>query len=698
MPSATGEPYRTIARAASSWASNHSPHEYSGRVGGFNVVRGGSEMTKDDAVPLRIIGPHPLAKDGNGRLLSRIGTIFPATATLVTLPGIHATQRLAYVDLLDQERVKADRGPLTAQERAAEWANAVDLIMEDDAILIRPDPDNMALAFEADELLTHLCSARQVRFLYVRHPKVYEAIKQRGENWRITPLPQTPTDMVRMIANSRIGIGGREIYYYNKATGTRILTFHEFANLADYPEAERRQLLAEIQRFATGINRLGNPEIAFFQADKSFSKHDFLGHDFPGLEAAQLAHVYAALRDKFHGAVTQGLRQDDPTYVEWRNRMFAALIAERDEVVPEEAYLGLSSEFYMQIEWLPGARFEGGELILNPNTFVVRAAGQRRELRSQQVLGFIFNFIREFGDLEYVNVGRVAESLSLRRVIRGRRDVFLAEIKPRGAPKPVVKVIRMQKFGVAERLDKGQDLLQAMLDSEEYTDYILDRRLACRQLGMNILQRLTVGKIEEIYTGTSSAYQGRTIWSPYFERDYIAGVATDKVPHHRLKTETFALRLAELLGRAAAPNLIVGRRDLEDGPVVFDDGDEVILEDDNGLPREVLVVDQLGTFTDYKSELAVFADAYAKPLRKRWTLVVHPADFAAAYLQAFYERFTEIQQEYRRRRQAFDNLFAHRPWNEAGSFAYRWYRVLQRLDATDPRQLTDAIRQQVDAQ
>ncbi|MCY2995855.1 MAG: hypothetical protein NTY19_49600 [Planctomycetota bacterium] len=644
----------------------------------------------------RIIGSHPLAKDANGRLLSRIGTIFPYTRTLITLPGIHATQRLAYLDTLDEERIRKGQLPLSEQERAAEWANAVDLIMEDNTILIRPDPDNMALAFQADEILTQFSSTRQVRFLYARNEKVHEAVKRRGECWRITPLPKSTDEMIRMICSSRIGIGGRQIYYYNNSTGTRFLTCHEFSRLAEWPESERRQMLYEIQQHSARTNRFGNPEVAFFLADKSFSKRDFAACDFLDADKAQLEAAYAVLREKFFCSVPMGLRQDDVSFVEWRNRMFVKLIAERDEMVPEETFLGLSSEFFMQIEWLPGGRCEHGEFILDP-IFGNRSDRQPRDpLCDDKVLGFIFNFIREYGDLEYVNVGRVVESLSRSRILRGRRDVFLAEIKPCDSQQEIVKVIRMQKYGVAERLNEGKDLLQAMLDTEEYTDYVLDRRLACRQLGMNILPRLVAGKLEEIYAGTCAECRGRTIWSPFFERDYIRGVATDKVPNHRYKNDAFALRLARLLGLAAAPNMIVGRRDLN-GPVVFDDGDEVLIEDQTGLPTEILVVDQMGTFTDYTSELASFAVDYARPVRKRLSLVSRPAEFAAAYLQAFCAQFCKIQQDYRSRQRAFDNLFAHRTWNEAGSLAYRWNRILKRLDETNPQALTELIRQQIDA-
>ena len=58
----------------------------------------------------RIIGEHPLAKDASGKLKSRIATVFPYGNTIVTLPGIHATQRMAYVDLLARQRLEHGLG------------------------------------------------------------------------------------------------------------------------------------------------------------------------------------------------------------------------------------------------------------------------------------------------------------------------------------------------------------------------------------------------------------------------------------------------------------------------------------------------------------------------------------------------------------------------------------------------------------
>ncbi|MGQ9575465.1 MAG: hypothetical protein ACUVUC_09110 [Thermoguttaceae bacterium] len=644
-----------------------------------------------------VIGPHPLAKDERGRLKTRIGTVFPYDNTVVTLSGIHAAQREAYLDLLDQARCQRGEGPMSPEQRKAEWHKAVDLIMEEDKILIRPDPDNMELAFAADEVLSELVPTRQVRFLNVLNQKVRDAIKRRGQCWRITPMPKSPREMRQMIAGSRIGISGQEIYYFNNATGTRLLTCEEFARLGALEPEALRQHLIEIQEFSARYNRLGNPEIDFFLAGGALSREDFACYDFARMGPEELQEVHRALAAKFREAVPPELRRDDPHDLEWRNRMFSALIPPQEEVVSEETMLRLSSEFFMQIEWLPGARIEQGEVILDPcfqEPHPSSAADQEEDLWGQKARGFIFNFIREFGDLEYINVGRVIGSLSRRRESRGRREVYIAEIKQRDNPEEIVKIIRMQKWGVREHLDQNKSLLQAMMESEEYTEYVLDRRLACRQLGMNITARVTSWKLSETYYGPQWEYRGITINSPYFERDYVRGIATDKIPSARFENPEYAIRFASLLGRAAAPNMIVGRCDFE-GKVVFDDGDEVVREDASGLPVEIIVSDQMGTFNDYTRRLEHFARAYADPVNRRLPLVCCPREFATAYLEGFQQRFRSIQQEYFRRKRAFDTLFGHRRWDPKGSFRYRWEQVLKRLQETNPETLTEAIRRHV---
>ncbi|MCD4727361.1 MAG: hypothetical protein K8R46_06860, partial [Pirellulales bacterium] len=607
----------------------------------------------------RIIGEHPLAKDQNGKLKSRIATAFPSGNTIVTIPGIHATQRMAYVDSLIRQRQEDGLGPMSREEESAEWRNSVDLIMEDDAILIRPDPGDMPLCFRADELLQQLVPKHLVKFLLVRNPQVRSAIKWRGECWRISPLPKTPDEIKHLIAASRIAIHGNELYYYSKTTGTRLLTYESFAQLGRMGESALRRHLAEIREFSAGVNRQGNREIDFFMADKGFSKDDLAPHDFETLDGETLKEVYETLRRKYCESVPPEFRCDKLENLEWRNRVYAALIGEDDKTASEEALLGLSSEFFMQIEWLPGGRIEEGELILDSAFDTAEEPGnaELRRLCDDKCRGFILNFVREHGNLEYVNIGRIVRPLSLRDEAPGRRDVYITQIKQRGIRDEILRIIRMQKWGIREHLDDDKKLLDAIIQSEEYTEYTLDRRLGCRQLGMILPAHTTANRISERYLGPRRDMLDIVIRSPYFERDYVRGTATDKIPSEKMAAPAFASRFARLLGRAAASNMIVGRYDDSRGYVVFDDGDEIVIEDENGLPVKIVVADQTGTFVAYSVELEHFAREYAQPVNRRLSLVPDGDEFAALYVDAFVARFSKIQLEYHKRKRAFDTLF-----------------------------------------
>ncbi len=644
---------------------------------------------------ITILGEPPFAKNARGKLKSRIGTIFPRARTLVTLPGIHAMQRRQYLDLLNQKRNKSGLESLDKEQEHLEWNNAVDLIFDENAILIRADPENMSLAFEADDLLQILVPKQRINFLGLLNEKIRDAIKKRGELWRITPLPKSHEDMEKMIRESRIGLGGPEIYYYSKTTGVRYLTCQEFSGLADLGDSTLRVQLLEIQESSAQFNAHGSPEVDFFAADHSFPKADFASQDFRNMPPGLLRKSFESFKERFSRAVKPELRWDDVKQAEWRNGMVAALLGKTDETVSEATLLGLSPEFFMQIEWLPGGCIEEGELVLD--SIPEKVASSNDELScpwdDEKPQKFIFNFVREYGNLEYVNIGRVIGSLSRRPAFFGRRGVYVAVLKHRESDREIVSIIRMQKYGIREYLKEGNSLLDAVLRSEGYTEYILDRRLGCRQLGMNLPARVTARKISE----RCISREGREflIWSPYFERDYIRGIATDKVPLCRFENEEFALKFAGLLGRTAAPNAIVGRCYLKGRPL-FDDGDEVLIEDERNMPIDIVVADHTGTFNDYLGELKYFAAEYAGPINRRAAHLDDPRKFTDIYLEAFIERFSRIQEDYRRHRKAFDTLFKHCPRDEGGSFAYRWEKVLARLDATDPQDLAREIRNQVE--
>jgi hypothetical protein len=644
-------------------------------------------MTSD----LTTLGDPLFERSLSGKLRSRIATVFPHHHTIVTLPGIHATQRRALVDLLNERRRADGAAPLSEAEETEVWNDAVDLILEGDTVQIRPDPGNMPLAFLADDLLQRRISKRRIKFLNVLNEKVRNAVKRRGECWRIASLPMSADEMKERIAAFRIGIRGREVFYYNSTTGTRFLTCQELVRLASLSDDQLRQQLQEIRELAASWNPHCNPEIAFFMADDSFHVSAMTQLDFQTLSPEGLRAAYEDLCRRFRDAVPPEFRQDDPENPVWRNRMFSALIAESDEAVSEETLLGLSPEFFMQIHWLPGGRVDDGEMMFD-EVFEERPGDpQRAAACDERAREFLYNLVREYDDLEYVNLGRVVNSLARHPESAGRRDVYIAAIKQRDCPRETVSIIRMQKWGVREHLKHGEPLEKAMLRSAEYTEFVLDRRMGCRHLGMNIPFKVTTRKICERYFGPRAGPEGLTIWSPYFERAYIHGMATDKVPRQRFAEEGFAIPFARLLGAAAAPNLIVGRCDSH-GNVLFDDGEEVLVEDDGGLPMEIVVAGVVGTFHDFSNELTVSAPLYAGPVYRRLEHLANPEEFARVYLEAFVERFLAIQVKYRSRRGNFGTMFKNRPYDPGGSFAYRWDQVLKRLDRSDPRELAELVR------
>jgi hypothetical protein len=611
-------------------------------------------------------------------------------------PGVHAWQRVNFIDRVNTQRATAALPLLIPEEEQALAADSVDLIFEADHILIRPDPERMELAFAADDLLQTMVSKRRVKFLSVSDSRVREAIKRRGEYWRLSSIPKSRETRQRLVLGSKVRILGLPIYFYNQLTGTRWLTCAEFAQLGTLDPASLARHLQEIAEHSNRHNRLGRLELDFFAADPHcFGARDMAGKLFEEMPHERVLAEFADLKARFQAAVPQPLRKDDPGNKSWSERMVLTLFLEGNEAETEQLLSGLSPEFFLQIEWLAGGRFEGGEFLLDPvfeEALCHPEDAELQRLSDARAKDIIFNFIRDYGDLEYINLGRVPESLSLDRPqTEGRRGVFIAEFKAQGEPLELRRFLRLQKWGVWEHLDEGKGLLQAIQESDEYTDYWLDRRLGCRQLGMNLCRRFFMRRLTEAYRGENDLFYGQTIRSTYFEREYLSGIATDKLPLERYSRPGYALKLATLIGQAAAAGIIVGRS-FDSARPAFDDGDEIVREGDDGLPSEVLVGDHSGAFTEYRKPLVAFAADYARPVNLREAVVPDPCAFAQAYLAAFRSHFLHTQGDYRKRRRAFDTLFKHCRYDTGGSFAYRWERVLGRLDQTDCDQLLEAIR------
>jgi hypothetical protein len=642
---------------------------------------------------LTILGEHPLKCDEKGKLVSRIGTLFVANKVLVTLPRMtHAMQRLYYQEQINLKRTKQGDSPISELDMMEVWENAVDLIMDDQAVLIRPDSSRMDLAFLADELLQTIISKPSIRFLHARCVAVQQAIRARGEYWRISPRPQEDTEIIASIERSKIAIAGLPIYYYSPSTGTRYLTLQEFCKLGTLSFEQLRQHLTEIQSYSAKRNRLHNHEVSFFGANASFNSTSFQPYDFTTADAAQLRSWHVELIQNFEAAVDASLRRDDVKNAIWRNRLFACLTDERNETLSEVLVSGLTEEFFRQIQWLPGGNIQnGGEWVFDSIFDEFKDRPQDEVLKrivEIRVKGFIFNYIREFAQLEYINIGRLLPGLRNRHE-KGTHQAYIVEVKSLASEKPDLRIIRMQRWGIKEHLAEHHDLLRAIMEAQDYTEYTLDRRLGCWELGMPVPSRLVTRMIPEEYVWQGTKGVSR-IWATYYERDFIDGLATDKIPQDRMKEPAYALSIAKLLGSAAASNMVVGRVNSA-GSVVFDNGDEIVLMDKSGRPNQILAADHAGTFSDYLSPLEKFAEDYAEPVLKRASGVFDPAAFARAYLDAMEQRLLQMQKDYLRAPHIFDKLFQHSKQGPE-TFSHRWSRVLERMKSTDAHQLVRTIR------
>ena len=649
---------------------------------------------------MRIVGDRIFAKDAEGRLLSRIGTIFFRTPGLVTKKGAHAMQRLMWIDEINAARTAAGKPPMTLTEEEAEIAESVDLVFADDAVLIRPNPDRMDLAFRADEELQKLVSKRVIRFLNTSSAKVRAALRERGENWRMARQPISQEDMADLINTSKVPMCEKPIYYYNRLTGTRFITASGYNEVKNLPTDAFRRQIEEIVGGLGKRNRVGHPEVDIFPPSTPIDiKNTFKALKPAEMDDAALRAACEKLALDWRMTLPAELRDETADNFDWRNAMCHQLTQGPNETNAEEQELiaGISPEFYRQIEWLPGARIVNGEVIFD-EIYDEAARTQDPELLAMcdsRVKSFLFNMTRLFGKVVYINIGRIANSLARKPGEQHHRgNVYIMQYLEETMSAPKVLMIRLQKWGVAERLDEGKDLLQAILETDEYSDYILDRRLMCRQLGMDLPWRLGYGHFAEKYRGKNQ-YNGIAVRTPYFARAYVTGIASDKVPLAKYRNPAFAHRFAEQMGDAAAVDMIVGRRSSVTNEILFDTSYEVVRLGDDGLPRKIKVTDHAGSFVNYEQPFEEYVALYAQPVTRRKAYVADYDGFAAAYVDGFRRKLIEVQASYRSHRKAFDDLFADRPYDTNGSGAYRWAKTLQRLDACEPDRVVNLLKEAI---
>ena len=649
---------------------------------------------------MKIVGDRIFAKDAEGKPLSRIGTIFFKTPGLVTKKGVHAMQRLMWIEEINAERTKAGQPAMTMSEEDAEMSESVDLIFTEDLVLIRPNPDRMDLAFRADMELQKLVSKRVIRFLNTSSAKVRTALRERGENWRMARQPISQDDMADLIAASKVPVGEKPIYYYNRLTGTRYITASGYNEVKNLPADAFRRQIEEIVAGLNKRNRLGRPEVDIFPPSTPIEiKKTFKDLKPAAMDEAALKAACERLALDWRMTLPAELRDETTVNFEWRNEMCHLLTQGLNETNADEQELiaGISPEFYRQIEWLPGARVENGEVVFD-EIYDEAARTQEPELLAMcdnRVKSFLFNTARLFGAVDYINIGRIASSLSRKPVEGNRRgNVYIMQFREKGSDRDKVMMIRLQKWGVAEHLDEGKDLLQSIVEADEYSDYILDRRLMCRQLGMNLPKRIGYGHFTEKYRGTNQ-YNGVAVRTSYFVRGYVTGVASDKVPLAKYRNPAFAQAFAFLLGEAAAIDMVVGRRSSVTKELLFDKNYEIVKLNAEGIPCEIAVTDHAGSFVNYEHDFEDYVAQYAVAVTRRKPYVSEYVNFAAAYVEGFRRKLEAVRSAYLSRKNAFDELFIDRPYDTNGSGAYRWAKALRRLANCEPERVAAILKEAI---
>ncbi len=653
--------------------------------------------------PMTILGEPLFAKDANGRLKSRVGTIFFKTPGLVTTGAFHAMQRMEWIEHVNKLRGAEGLPPMTEAEEDAELEQSVDLIFTDHQVLIRPDPNRVDLAVKADEELQKLVSKRNIRYLNTHSAKVRNALRARGENWRMARQPISQDDIKQIIESSRVAILGEPtFYYYNSASGTRYATVAGSEMATELDPATFRAQLKEAQVLFARRNRLGNPELDLFPVTTPIEiKQKFKALEIDSLNDRELCAAVHAIDAEWRMSIPPELRVESLDNYDWRMAMAETITRGPNETAAGAGELiqGISPEFYRQIEWLPGARvIDNGEVIFDSiwEEYNRTRDPALAEICDLRVKNIIFALTRFFADLEYINIGRITRSLARDSEGRPRRrNVYICQCKSTRKPLAAIYMLTFQKWGIAEHLDEGKDLLRSIIEANEYADYIMDRRLMCQQLGMNLPHRVAPGSFTEKYYGRNQ-YNGTTVRAYYYLRSYVNGTASDKIPLSKYRNPAFALKFAELMGEAAALDLVVGRRTAEKENL-FDKYYEVIQIGSDGLPVRLVVTDHSGSFASYQHALEDSVAPYANVVRRRAPYLTDVQAFADAYVGAFERKLAETQQKYRDRRRAFDELFVHRPYDVGGSGAYRWAKTLERLDHCDPALIAERLRRAINA-
>jgi hypothetical protein len=616
--------------------------------------------------------------------------VFPAYASMIVGQGLHVTLAIDFME----EYGSRGGGELDdeAQQRVLE--DLVALVIRGEHVMVRSIPEDMPRCFRAAELMRDVVPSEMIRFTGRRDPKVRQAFKLRGESWKMTPRYFTVQEIIDQIRLSVVSVSTANRYYYKVESGGRLLTPQMFAEIRDVI-ADQREFSARVLEVVDLYQRRNNSyvrELDFFARDEkvfNFKLFEELGAylnscaSWDEKERSGAARLFDAALENLRAAVPPALHHDDPNNPAWRNQMYAEL----SEIPPtEESILGISEEFNMNIRWLPGCRIVDGVVVKDEHI---------EDCASQ----LIDDFIRNYGPLEYINLGRLMRSQSNKRAAGSYREVFIAVLRQRGGQFEQIRILRKVYRNVLYYLNRGKDQDEARRLADGYLRYTFDRREILNMLGANTPEVGYLSRDEQL-PGIG------TVPVTYFNRPYIQGLATDKVTYDYYGHEGFVNAQAALLGSEAALNIYVGRCEPDSGIVFFGDGDELLQFEsaDTMVPTSIVLADFTGTFSDVFSSLDIFIPQYSDYLEGMLGKVkVEGWDrenllaVGEVFIRALRERLLrlrEITAKGHATRKAIDKLARSRD-PELNPVLMKWERCRERFEQTDIEEFANSMRREL---
>jgi hypothetical protein len=304
------------------------------------------------------------------------------------------------------------------------------------------------------------------------------------------------------------------------------------------------------------------------------------------------------------------------------------------------------------------------------------------------VRSLIAYFLQTWPGIVSINIGRVESSLTERDRTGEEREVYLVVLGlPQGGEE--IRLLRLMKWDVIHRLRQGLPLSQAINDTIQYRDYVLDRLRAAAALEIPILSYTVIQFTEELRDiGQIPVF--------FFDRRYVTGMVSDKIPLPYYAKKEFVVRLARLLGVAAAASMVLGRASYRRGDLFFDDGDEVIQLNAEKLPERLIISETTGSFTNSTTPISGLLPQclshLAVHLKKAHERGISRDDLrtaVAVFAEALGAETERMQSLLSNRSGTLQSLFEAQT-SEPGSIRARWKSMLDRLEAADVKELQRA--------